>query len=100
MFSHRAAASASIYTLSLHDALPICTLEDPVIRRIAERHGNSPAQMMLRWHLDQGRQVIPTSAHAGRITENLDLFDVAPERGGARRDRRARHRGEIGRAHV
>src|SRR5690625_6183040 len=81
MFSHRAAASASIYTLSLHDALPICTLEDPVIRRIAERHGNSPAQMMLRWHLDQGRQVIPTSAHAGRITENLDLFDVAPERG-------------------
>lgn len=48
-----------------------------MIRRIAERHGNSPAQMMLRWHLDQGRQVIPTSAHTGRITENLDLFDVA-----------------------
>src|SRR5699024_11861492 len=60
------------------------TLEDPVIRRIAERHGNSPAQMMLRWHLDHGRQVIPTSAPAGRLTENLDLIDVAPERGGAR----------------
>src|SRR5690625_6504228 len=68
MFSHRAAASASIYTLSLHDALPICTLEDPVIRRIAERHGNSPAQMMLRWHLDQGRQVIPTSAQDRKST--------------------------------
>src|SRR5699024_2279760 len=78
------AALHHLPTLSLPDALPISalddrrsTLEDPVIRRIAERHGNSPAQMMLRWHLDQGRQVIPTSAHAGRITENLDLFDVA-----------------------
>lgn len=48
-----------------------------MIRRIAERHGKSPAQVMLRWHLDQGRQVIPTSTHAGRITEYLDLFDVA-----------------------
>src|SRR5699024_2809031 len=53
------------------------TLEDPVIRRIAERHGKSPAQVMLRWHLDQGRQVIPKSTHAGRIAENLDVFDVA-----------------------
>jgi 2,5-diketo-D-gluconate reductase A len=37
------------------------TLEDPVITEIASAHGQSPAQVMLRWHLQQGRQVIPKS---------------------------------------
>ncbi len=37
------------------------TLEDPVIVAIAEGHGTSPAQVMLRWHLQQGRSVIPKS---------------------------------------
>ena len=51
------------------------TLEDPVIGAAAEAHGKSPAQVMLRWHLQQGRQVIPKSTKAHRIAENFDVFD-------------------------
>ncbi|MBD3924466.1 aldo/keto reductase [Nocardioides cavernae] len=52
------------------------TLEDPVIGAIAEAHGKSPAQVMLRWHLQEGRSVIPKSTKAHRIAENFDVFDV------------------------
>jgi diketogulonate reductase-like aldo/keto reductase len=52
------------------------TLEDPVIGRIAEAHGKSPAQVMLRWHVQQGRSAIPKSTRPDRITENLDVFDI------------------------
>jgi diketogulonate reductase-like aldo/keto reductase len=51
------------------------TLEDPVIGRIAAAHGKSPAQVMLRWHLQQGRSAIPKSTTPHRITENLDVLD-------------------------
>lgn len=51
------------------------TLEDPTIVAIAEAHAKSPAQVMLRWHLQQGRSVIPKSTKAHRIVENLDVFD-------------------------
>ena len=51
------------------------TLEDPVIGRIARAHGKSPAQVMLRWHLQQGRSVIPKSTKPQRIVENFDVFD-------------------------
>ena len=51
------------------------TLEDPVVTGIAEAHGKSPAQVMLRWHLQQGRQVIPKSTKTHRIAENIDVFD-------------------------
>jgi diketogulonate reductase-like aldo/keto reductase len=51
------------------------TLEDPVIGEIASAYGKSPAQVMLRWHLQQGRQVIPKSTNAKRIAENFDVFD-------------------------
>ncbi|GAB3580636.1 aldo/keto reductase [Calidifontibacter terrae] len=51
------------------------TLEDPAIRKIAEAHGKSPAQVMLRWHLQQGRSVIPKSTKPHRIAENFDVFD-------------------------
>jgi 2,5-diketo-D-gluconate reductase A len=50
------------------------TLEDPTIREIAAAHGRTPAQVMLRWHLQQGRQVIPKSVTPSRIAENLDVF--------------------------
>lgn len=50
-------------------------LEDPTIAGIAEAHGKSPAQVMLRWGLQHGRQVIPKSTKPHRIAENLDVFD-------------------------
>ncbi|QGN58484.1 aldo/keto reductase [Nostocoides sp. HKS02] len=51
------------------------TLQDPVIGGIAAAHGKSPAQVMLRWHLQQGRSAIPKSTKAHRIAENIDVFD-------------------------
>ncbi|MFC7725497.1 aldo/keto reductase [Nocardioides sp. GCM10028917] len=51
------------------------TLQDPTIVAIAEAHSKSPAQVMLRWHLQQGRSVIPKSTKAHRIAENFDVFD-------------------------
>jgi 2,5-diketo-D-gluconate reductase A len=50
-------------------------LEDATIAGIAAAHGKSPAQVMLRWHVQQGRQVIPKSTNPGRIAENFDIFD-------------------------
>ena len=50
-------------------------LEDPVIGRIAEAHGKSPAQVMLRWGIQHGRSVIPKSTKPARIAENLAVFD-------------------------
>ena len=51
------------------------TLQDPVIGGIADAHGKSPAQVMLRWGVQQGRSVIPKSTKPQRIAENLDVFD-------------------------
>jgi diketogulonate reductase-like aldo/keto reductase len=51
------------------------TLQDPVIGKIAKAHGKSPAQVMLRWGVQQGRSVIPKSTKPARIAENLDVFD-------------------------
>ncbi|TQM57980.1 aldo/keto reductase [Humibacillus xanthopallidus] len=51
------------------------TLQDPVIGDIAAAHDKTPAQAMLRWHLQQGRQAIPKSVTPSRISENLDIFD-------------------------
>ncbi|KHK95910.1 2,5-diketo-D-gluconic acid reductase [Microbacterium mangrovi] len=50
-------------------------LGDDAIVQIAERHGKSPAQVVLRWHLQQGRVVIPKSVTPARIAANLDVFD-------------------------
>lgn len=51
------------------------TLEDPTIADIAEAHSKSPAQVMLRWHVQQGRSAIPKSTKPHRIAENIDIFD-------------------------
>ena len=51
------------------------TLQDPVIGDIAKAHDKTPAQVMLRWHLQQGRSVIPKSTKPERIAENIDVFD-------------------------
>ena len=51
------------------------TLDDPVIGEIADAHGKSPAQAMLRWGLQHGRSVIPKSTKPSRIAENIGVFD-------------------------
>ena len=50
-------------------------MQDPTIGTIAAEHGKTPAQVMLRWHLQQGRSAIPKSTNPGRIAENFDVFD-------------------------
>lgn len=50
-------------------------LRDPVIGRIAEKHGKTPAQTIIRWHIDSGFNVIPKTASVGRLPENIDVFD-------------------------
>jgi diketogulonate reductase-like aldo/keto reductase len=57
------------------DSQQTSTLADPTIVGIAEAHTKSPAQVMLRWHLQQGRSVIPKSTKPHRIAENFDVFD-------------------------
>ena len=51
------------------------TLADPTLLEIARQHGKSPAQVMLRWHLQNGRSAIPKSTKPARIAENFDVFD-------------------------
>jgi 2,5-diketo-D-gluconate reductase A len=50
-------------------------LDDPAITDIARAHGKTPAQVVLRWHLQLGNVVIPKSVTPRRIEENLDVFD-------------------------
>jgi 2,5-diketo-D-gluconate reductase A len=50
-------------------------LNDPVIAAIGAEHGTSNAQVMLRWHLQNGRSAIPKSVRPERIAENFDVFD-------------------------
>ncbi|MFB6640915.1 aldo/keto reductase [Streptomyces chartreusis] len=52
-------------------------LEDPVVTAIAGAHGKSPAQVLLRWGIQQGRSVIPKSTRRRRIAENIDVFDFS-----------------------
>ncbi|MGM0386611.1 MAG: aldo/keto reductase [Actinomycetota bacterium] len=49
-------------------------LGDPVIGEIASGHGVSPAQVILRWHLQLGNVVIPKSVQVERLRQNLDVF--------------------------
>ncbi|MEJ0014003.1 MAG: aldo/keto reductase [Bauldia sp.] len=52
-------------------------IDDPTVAAIAKKHGRSPAQVMIRWHLDQGLIVIPKSVTPARIRENIAVFDFA-----------------------
>ena len=49
-------------------------LAEPAIARVAERQGRTPAQVVLRWHVQQGLVVLPKSVDPVRLAENLDLF--------------------------
>lgn len=51
------------------------TFDNPVIAKIAEKYGKTPAQVMLRWHIQRGVVVIPKSTHIERMQENFNVFD-------------------------
>jgi 2,5-diketo-D-gluconate reductase A len=71
-------------------------LDDPVITAIAEQLGRSPAQVVLRWHVQHGNIVFPKSTTPARIRENLELFDFELDAGHMERID-ALDRGEPGR---
>jgi 2,5-diketo-D-gluconate reductase A len=50
-------------------------LENPHVVQVAQRKGRTPAQIVLRWHLQLGCVVIPKSVNPDRMRENIDLFD-------------------------
>ena len=50
-------------------------LDDPAIRSVAERAGKTPAQVVLRWHIQRGDIVFPKSVTPSRVKENFDIFD-------------------------
>jgi 2,5-diketo-D-gluconate reductase A len=71
---------------TLHEQLGIATeawsplgrgqvLTDPAIVALAEKYNRTPAQVVLRWHLQLGNLVIPKASSAGRIKENFAIFD-------------------------
>jgi 2,5-diketo-D-gluconate reductase A len=50
-------------------------LDNPTIATVAQAHGKTPAQVLIRWSIQLGNVVIPRSAHPERIKSNLDVFD-------------------------
>ena len=46
-----------------------------MVKQIAEAHGKSPAQVLIRWSLQRDLIVIPKSVHLARVEENINVFD-------------------------
>jgi len=80
--SVRIQAQCEKYGIVLEDWFPLggqmsqgALFRDPVIMEIAEAHGKSPVQIILRWHVQDGRSAIPGSKTPSHIDENIDIFD-------------------------
>jgi 2,5-diketo-D-gluconate reductase A len=52
-------------------------LREPVVVELAERHGRTPAQIVLRWHMELGLTAVPKSSDPVRLRQNLDIFDFS-----------------------
>ncbi|BCB77913.1 aldo/keto reductase [Phytohabitans flavus] len=52
-------------------------LRAPIVVELAERYGRTPAQIVLRWHMELGLTTIPKSSDPGRIRQNIDIFDFS-----------------------
>jgi 2,5-diketo-D-gluconate reductase A len=71
-------------------------LDDPVITAVADKVGRTPAQVVLRWHIQRGNIVFPKSTTPARIAENFELFDFELDDGDVEQID-ALDRGETGR---
>ena len=60
-----------------YSPLKDANMNHPAVAEVAAAHGVSPAQVVLRWHIEHGVGVIPKSAHQARIAANIDLFGFA-----------------------
>lgn len=49
--------------------------EEPVFTKLAEKYGKTPAQVILRWHVQMGTSIIPGSKNPAHIADNADIFD-------------------------
>lgn len=50
-------------------------MSEPVVAELAEKYGKSPAQIILRWHVQEGHSIVPGSKTTSHIAQNIDLFD-------------------------
>ena len=50
-------------------------LSAPILTQLGEKHGKTPGQLVLRWHIQQGLVTIPKTANPDRMSENMDVFD-------------------------
>lgn len=56
-------------------------LDNPLFQKLASNYAKSPAQIVLRWHLDRGRLISPSTSKVERIAENLDILDFSISQG-------------------
>lgn len=52
-------------------------LNEPVLKKIAQKYGKTPAQIILRWHIEEGNSVFPKTTNPAHLKENFDIFDFA-----------------------
>lgn len=64
-----------VYDRNRNTGVSTKPLENPVIVELAAGHGKTPAQVIIRWHLEHGFSAIPKSVTPSRIRENFDVFD-------------------------
>jgi diketogulonate reductase-like aldo/keto reductase len=68
-------ARRGIVTQSYSPLAKAGLLREPVLASIANRHGRTPAQVVLRWHIQLGLAPIPKSSHVDHLRQNLEVFD-------------------------
>ncbi|WP_105302007.1 aldo/keto reductase [Anaerococcus marasmi] len=54
-------------------------LDEEILKELSDKYNKTPAQIALRWNIDQGTMIIPKSVHAKRLKENIDIFDFELE---------------------
>jgi diketogulonate reductase-like aldo/keto reductase len=67
----------SVGAHSTSDVRSMAPLQDSVVTELATRYGKTPAQIILRRHIEHGLSAIPKSVKPHRIAENIDIFDFA-----------------------